>query len=106
MGKLTANEERAILKDLRELQTSLPMIKEINEIDSKVKVFRDQKKAVGGKIKKLIDEKNEITDKIDEVKEKNNKEKVEKNITTSDKKEERTKHPLTHEIEGIKGNID
>jgi uncharacterized coiled-coil DUF342 family protein len=68
--KLTAIEERAILKDLKDLQQSLPIIEKVDEIEKGLKVLRDQKKEIGGRIRKLIDEKNELNKVIDETKEK------------------------------------
>merc|ERR1719433_788669 len=66
--KLTAAEERAILKDLNELKHSLPIIEKVDVLDQKMKGIKDQKREVGQKIRKLIDEKNEVNKNIDEVK--------------------------------------
>merc|ERR1712226_1129102 len=87
--KLTATEERAILKDLSELKQSLPIIEKVDVLDKKVK---EQKKEVGQKIRKLIDEKNEINKNIDEVKA-NQKGKEPEDAKDKKVKEDRPKHP-------------
>jgi uncharacterized coiled-coil DUF342 family protein len=66
--KLTANEERAILKDLKELRNSLPLIKEADVIDAEVRDVKDTKKIIGGKIRKKIDARNAVNLTINEVK--------------------------------------
>ena len=68
--QLTATEERAILKDLKELQLSLPLIKQADELQGEMGKIKDQKKELGQRIRKKIDEKNKINLEIDGVKEK------------------------------------
>merc|ERR1712150_382902 len=90
--KLTATEERAILKDLSELKQSLPIIEKVDVLDKKMKEVKEQKKEVGQKIRKLIDEKNEINKNIDEVKA-NQKGKEPEDAKDKKVKEDRPKHP-------------
>merc|ERR1711953_549984 len=63
------------------------------------------KKELGLKIRKLIDEKNLISQKIDEAKANQKGEKKEE--TKAEKgKDERPKHPLTVKIDEVKKHID
>lgn len=104
--KLTATEERAILKDLNELKNSLPIIEKVDALEVQMRGIKAQKKEVGLKIRKLIDEKNEINQKIDEVKA-TQKGKNEEELKAEKKgKEDRPKHPLTTKIDDVKKNIE
>lgn len=105
--KLTAIEERAILKDLKALQNSLPLIEEAHAIDVEVREVKDKKKVLGGKMKKKIDQRNEVNVVINDVKAKQ-KEKMgeagEEKVET--KKEDRPLHPMTIKINEIKAAIE
>lgn len=106
--QLTANEERAILKDLKELENSLPKIVEVDQIEEQIKKVTDLKKALGRKIKAKIDEKQEVRKAIDDAKEKQRTEQEGKE-GQEDKKEEkekRPKHPLSIKMDAIKKSID
>merc|ERR1712014_59140 len=66
--RLTANEERAILKEKKELENSLPLIAQVEEKDDEMKKVKEKKKVLGRKIHDKIEEKNKLSAKIDEVK--------------------------------------
>merc|ERR1712072_1374153 len=66
--RLTANEERAILKEKKELENSLPLIAQVEEKDEEMKKVKERKKVLGRKIHDKIEEKNKLSAKIDEVK--------------------------------------
>jgi len=105
--RLTANEERAILKDLKDLRNSLPLIEEAHAIDTEVREVKDEKKILGGKMKKKIDARNAVNVTINEVKAKQ-KEKMEEagEEKVEYKKEDRPLHPLTVKINDIKKSIE
>jgi len=68
--RLTANEERAILKDLRELKDTLPLIKQVEEKDEGIDEVKKKKKVIGKKIHEKIEQRNLINQSIDLIKEK------------------------------------
>lgn len=104
--KLTATEERAILKDLKDLQNSLPLIIAVDAIDTEIKGFKDTKRVFGKKIRVKIDERNVINTNINEVKAKQKDKKDEMDAKDAENKEGRTKHPITIKIEETKAKID
>merc|ERR1711976_523263 len=92
-SRLTANEERAILKEKKELENSLPLIAEVEAKDDEMKKVKERKKVLGRKIHDKIEEKNKLSAKIDEVKKQQADAKGEKK--EDKKKEDKPKHPLT-----------
>lgn len=104
--KLTATEERAILKDLKDLENSLPLIKEVEEKEKEIREVKDKKKIVGKKIHDLIEKRNQINAKIDEIKEKQKNEKDEGAPKEKQAKEDKPKHPITLKIDAAKQDID
>merc|ERR1712032_193116 len=105
--KLTAIQERAILKDLKDLQNSLPLIQEVDTIEDEIKVVQDSKKVLGRKLKVKIDERNKVKERIDEIKAKQKEAEGENNAKSHlNIKEDKPKHPLTIKIDDIKKNMD
>merc|ERR1712084_158074 len=105
--RLTANEERAILKEKKELENSLPLIAQVEEKDDEMKKVKEKKKVLGRKIHDKIEEKNKLSAKIDEVKKAQADQKGEEaDKKENNKKEDRPKHPLTIKIEKMKEDID
>jgi len=106
--KLTGNEERAILKDLKQLQDSLPLIVEVDNMDDNVRKVKDEKKVIGRKLREKIDEKNTLRDQINAIKEKQKTE-AEKEGEKEVKVEKdgvKPLHPLTVKINGVKDGIE
>merc|ERR1711972_75832 len=66
--RLTAQEERSILKEKKDLENSLPLIAQVEEKDDEMKKVKERKKVLGRKIHDKIEEKNKLSAKIDEVK--------------------------------------
>merc|ERR1712083_686847 len=105
--RLTAQEERAILKEKKELENSLPLIAQVEEKDDEMKKVKERKKVLGRKIHDKIEEKNKLSAKIDEVKKQQADQKGEEQVKEENKKkEDRPKHPLTIKIEKMKEDID
>merc|ERR1711976_968034 len=105
--RLTANEERAILKEKKELENSLPLIAQVEEEDDEMKKVKERKKVLGRKIHDKIEEKNKLSAKIDEVKKQQADAKGEEGEKKEDKKkEDKPKHPLTIKIEKNKEDIE
>jgi len=105
--RLTATEERSILKEKKELENSLPLIAQVEEKDDEMKKVKERKKVLGRKIHDKIEEKNKLSAKIDEVKKQQADQKgeeVEKKENI--KKEDRPKHPITLKIEKIYAECD
>merc|ERR1711976_49032 len=100
--RLTANEERAILKEKKELENSLPLIAQVEEKDDEMKKVKERKKVLGRKIHDKIEEKNKLSAKIDEVK----KQQADAKGEEGKKKEDKPKHPLTIKIEKNKEDIE
>jgi len=106
-ARLTATEERAILKEKKELELSLPMISQCEDKDKEMKEIKEKKKVLGKKIHDKINIKNKISEQIDEQKKKQNEGKGEAGVDNKDvKKEDRPKHPLTIKIEKCKTDIE
>merc|ERR1711977_437905 len=106
-SRLTANEERAILKEKKELENSLPLIAQVEEKDDEMKKVKERKKVLGRKIHDKIEEKNKLSAKIDEVKKQQADQKGEDaEKQEKPKKEDKPKHPLTIKIEKMKEDID
>jgi len=101
--RLTATEERVILKDLKELQNSLPMIKEVDSKSQEMKEIMDKKKVIGKKIHGLLDQKNILNAQIDEVKA---LQKGKEGESPDEKKEEKSKHPITIKMDLVKDAIE
>merc|ERR1712138_369326 len=105
--RLTAQEERAILKEKKELENSLPLIAQVEEKDDEMKKVKERKKVLGRKIHDKIEEKNKLSAKIDEVKKQQTDQKGEEaDKKENNKKEDRPKLPLTIKIEKMKEDID
>merc|ERR1711939_778466 len=105
--RLTAQEERSILKEKKELENSLPLIAQVEEKDDEMKKVKERKKVLGRKIHDKIEEKNKLSAKIDEVKKQQADQKGEEtDKKENNKKEDRPKHPLTVKIEKMKEDID
>merc|ERR1712072_756864 len=105
--RLTANEERAILKEKKELENSLPLIAQVEEKDEEMKTIKEKKKVLGRKIHDKIEEKNKLSAKIDEVKKQQADAKGEEEVKQENKKkEDRPKHPLTIKIDKNKQEIE
>merc|ERR1719265_203961 len=66
--KLTAQQEREILKDLKGLQNTLPLIKDIDVIEKQIKDLRNTKNDNYKILRKNRDQRKEIFNRIDEVK--------------------------------------
>merc|ERR1712224_429314 len=106
-SRLTANEERAILKEKKELENSLPLIAEVEAKDDEMKKVKERKKVLGRKIHDKIEEKSKLSAKIDEVKKQQADQKGEDaEQQEKPKKEDKPKHPLTVKIEKMKEDID
>lgn len=106
---MTGNEERAILKDLNQLKSSLPLIKEVDNMEDKARDVKDNKKVIGRKLREKIDEKNTLRDKINEIKEKQKTEQEkegEKDVKDNKKDGEKPLHPLTVKLNAVKDGID
>jgi len=106
-ARLTATEERAILKEKKELELSLPLISQCEDKDKETKEIKEKKKVLGKKIHDKIEEKNKLSAQIDEVKKKQQEGKGDAGEENKDKKkEDRPKHPLTIKIEKCKEDIE
>jgi len=106
-ARLTATEERAILKEKKELEQSLPMISQCESKDKESKEIKEKKKVLGKKIHDKIEAKNKLSAQIDEVKKKQQEGKEGAGEENKDKKkEDRPKHPLTIKIEKCKEDIE
>jgi len=104
--RLTAIEERAILKDLRELKDTMPLIKQVDEKDEGIDEVKKKKKVIGKKIHEKIEQRNLINQSIDLIKEKQKTEKGEEAPKKDAKKDDKPKHPLTLKIDELKEGIE
>jgi hypothetical protein len=108
--RLTAIEERAILKDLKELRDSLPLIRQAEDKSNEIGDVMAKKKVLGKKIHEKIEQRNMINKSIDAVKAKQAEEKGEdgekKPAPKEEKDDKKTKHPLTIKIDNLKDGIE
>lgn len=103
--RLTATEERAILKDLKELENSLPLIQEADAKDQEMKEVKDKKRTIGKKMHELIEGKNKLNAQIDEAKAEQKLKEGDK-VEGETKKEDRPKHPVSIEMDGVFKKMD
>jgi len=82
------------------------LIAEVETKDDEMKIIKEKKRVLGKKIHDKIEEKNKLSARIDEVKEKQKNEKGEEAPKQEVKKEDKPKHPLTLKIEKIKDDIE
>ena len=104
--KLTAMQERSILKDLRELKNTLTVITQCADVETQIKKAKDKKGDNGKKMKNQIDRKQEIGKKITATKSELQK------ATEATMKDDRSegpkkdsKHPISVNIDKLKDDI-